>query len=100
MQHGRFEVAFGLALEEIADAPLQMCTIAGNTEREFAAREQSRLFGFDPHRAAPSGTMHDLMRDPAKRNDRAGLESDICRQPPQPRADPRTLPLRKCLRLL
>ena len=51
MQHGGFEIAFRLAPQKIADAPLQMRAVAGNAEREFAWREQSRLFGF--HHTVP-----------------------------------------------
>jgi hypothetical protein len=87
---GRFQIAPRFALEEVADAAIQMGRLAGDAHDALAA-----IVGLGPDRAAHAAAMHDAMRDAAQRNLDAMHEGRRFRQALEPRRDPSAVLLRE-----
>lgn len=87
------KIAARLALEEVADAAVDMFEPTGDAEDAFTA-----ISHLGPHRAARAGAMNDAMRRAAERYHRARLERRGLRQATETRGDPRTVTLREVLR--
>src|SRR5262249_36788327 len=88
------EIALGLALEEIADAPGKMRSLAGDTQDAAAVAA-----ALAQPRAALVGPMHDAMANAAQRQLRAMREGRGFRKPLETRRDPAAVLLGEVARL-
>src|SRR5262249_53019169 len=86
----RVEIALRLALEEVADAPVEVRGFARDAEQALAA-----VVGLGPYRAAHAAAMNDAVRIAAQRHVHPMRERRCFRQPLEPRRDPAAVLLRE-----